>query len=576
MNIIEHLNRTITPILLGSNSQENNQVNLLEKFYALTTARLADEKVYKDFENVSVANDDPSFFERLFPKIEQRESLIKELATNFNTTEQQAGSLATRGAPLILNELRSLAGTSSLPVFLKNHLSSLVGFIPNWALGFIPVAILEAINLNIGGLNGKVSTMKKETDVIGTPSSTAPTMQRETDSQAKKSFLPIIGLIILGALAWAMLRACQNTPTEPVATPPSAQTQQQTSSEPTQNANLTAPTLTLKTDADKKLADCTATVGDDTLKGKISSLISRIFGTEKSCNVNVDTSYGKELAINDDQLNKILALVKETPNAEVNLSGKNINVTTANPADGEKLAKDLQALFPDFTINLTANPNAEQPTSTTDGTGATGTPATDPANATGATDGTNATNANANGTTPATGATTDGTNANANTTDGANGAGTTDGTNANANGATPATDNKEPEKVVLVTEPTVHFENGKLKFYFATAKSEVAPDALEKAKEILAAAQQGKTLGISGFTDSTGNKAANEKLSRARAEAVKAFLVQNGVPEAQLQLVKPQDSVGAKGKNQEGRRVEVFIIEVDTNTDKANADKKAN
>lgn len=115
--------------------------------------------------------------------------------------------------------------------------------------------------------------------------------------------------------------------------------------------------------------------------------------------------------------------------------------------------------------------------------------------------------------------------------------------------------------VVSSSEPSVDFTNGRLNFYFATGKADVAPNALEYAKDILEQAKQGKKLGISGYTDSTGNAAANAELSKNRAKAVQQFLIANGVPETQLELIKPKDSVGATGKDQEGRRVEVYVLE---------------
>ena len=126
-----------------------------------------------------------------------------------------------------------------------------------------------------------------------------------------------------------------------------------------------------------------------------------------------------------------------------------------------------------------------------------------------------------------------------------------------ATASAPATE----EVVISSTEPSVYFENGRLNFYFATGKADVAPQAVEKAKEILEAAKQGKKLGVSGYTDSTGNATANEKLSKERAQAVQKFLIDNGVPEAQLELIKPKNTVGAQGKEQEGRRVEVYIVD---------------
>ena len=105
----------------------------------------------------------------------------------------------------------------------------------------------------------------------------------------------------------------------------------------------------------------------------------------------------------------------------------------------------------------------------------------------------------------------------------------------------------------------VKLENGVLKFYFATARSDVAPEAVTVAAEAVKAAKAGKKLVVSGFADSTGNAAANARLSKRRAEAVRAFLVKQGVKAENIELRKPENSTGAQGNNAEGRRVEVKI-----------------
>ena len=47
-------------------------------------------------------------------------------------------------------------------------------------------------------------------------------------------------------------------------------------------------------------------------------------------------------------------------------------------------------------------------------------------------------------------------------------------------------------------------------------------------------AQPAVRLEVAGYTDDTGSRAVNERLSQARAESVRAFLVSAGVPADQL------------------------------------------
>lgn len=105
----------------------------------------------------------------------------------------------------------------------------------------------------------------------------------------------------------------------------------------------------------------------------------------------------------------------------------------------------------------------------------------------------------------------------------------------------------------------VVYENGVAKFFFATAKTDVAADANVVAAEVIQAGKDGKKLVVSGFADSTGDAAANEELSKNRALAVKAFLEAQGVNAANIELRKPENTTGAVGNDVEGRRVEVHV-----------------
>lgn len=102
-------------------------------------------------------------------------------------------------------------------------------------------------------------------------------------------------------------------------------------------------------------------------------------------------------------------------------------------------------------------------------------------------------------------------------------------------------------------------ENGVVKFYFATGKSDLAGNAAEALHDVLAGVKEGKKAVISGYNDSTGNMAANEKLSKQRAFAVRNALLSLGVPENQIELRKPADTEAGKGNDAEARRVEVIL-----------------
>lgn len=381
MNIIEHLTRTVTPVVLN-NANDENRSSLLEKLYAILVARLADSNVSSSFANATIADDDHSFFDRVLPDTTHRTELVQQLSRHYSVPEQETSSLVSRAAPLVLRELRSLAGTTPLNTFLSNNIASVASVIPAWAYAFIPAGILTMLNLSpvhAATTPTVKTTTRIEEHLVATP--------KRDEGGLMKMLLPIIGLLILGALAWALLKSCNKT--EPVATPVVAST--------------TASTTTTTTITEVSAASAT---------------------------------------------NSMAMPVASTTDMAV----------------------------------------ASMPM--------------------------------ASGTTETIAAT-----------------------------------------IISTTEPSVVFENGRLSFYFATGKAQVAGNAKEKANDILEAAKQGKKIGISGYTDSTGNAAANEKLAKERAQAVRLFLIANGVPQSQLELIKPQDTTGAAGKDQEGRRVDAYIID---------------
>ena len=107
---------------------------------------------------------------------------------------------------------------------------------------------------------------------------------------------------------------------------------------------------------------------------------------------------------------------------------------------------------------------------------------------------------------------------------------------------------------------SIKLENGVVKFYFATGKSEVAAGANEALADVAKGVAAGKKALVSGFHDSTGDLAVNEELAKKRAISVRMVLVALGVPEDKVELKKPEVMQGS-GDNAEARRVEVVLID---------------
>ena len=104
----------------------------------------------------------------------------------------------------------------------------------------------------------------------------------------------------------------------------------------------------------------------------------------------------------------------------------------------------------------------------------------------------------------------------------------------------------------------VKVENGVVKFYFATASAEVAPNAKEALADVIKAVQSGSTVLVSGYHDASGDPAKNAELAKQRAMAVSDALKAAGAPVDKIELAKPEQSQ-ADGPPAEARRVEVKV-----------------
>ncbi len=122
----------------------------------------------------------------------------------------------------------------------------------------------------------------------------------------------------------------------------------------------------------------------------------------------------------------------------------------------------------------------------------------------------------------------------------------------------------------------VHFSNGIL---FDTDQSELKPAAqhdLAEFARILIKYEDTK-LSILGFTDATGSRDYNRKLSGARAQAVVTYLTQAGVPRARMVSEgfgedRPAASNATADGRAKNRRVEIHI-EADDDLRQADAAK---
>lgn len=334
MDIISHLTRTVSPAVLGDDSTPDKK-NLLEQFYAIFAARLANNDTYSRFDNENIARDDQGFYDRVWTDGAHRDQISRELAATHNVDATASRGLVAMAAPLAYHEIKSLAGTTPVPQFLNDNLSDYQHHIPAWAGAVLPAGMLAA-----APAGARIS------DTV----STAPLHHEEEKSGSfMKALLPIIGLIILGALAWALLRGCQENP-EPVATPVVTEEQAVTDEQVVAAADIQPASLRLATGEANTLYACRMNVGDEALQTSIMNAMSNTFGDEADkCRADVDDNFAIDMPA-APQLATILPIFKNVPNASMVIKGDEIivNAPDADVLDG--LVTDLQAAAPAMTV----------------------------------------------------------------------------------------------------------------------------------------------------------------------------------------------------------------------------------
>lgn len=106
---------------------------------------------------------------------------------------------------------------------------------------------------------------------------------------------------------------------------------------------------------------------------------------------------------------------------------------------------------------------------------------------------------------------------------------------------------------------------------FASGKSQLLPSAqkrLGQVAEVLSQGEKDSQIRIEGFTDSTGSASLNERLSQARADAVKQYLASNGVSSERMTSMgmgpsnPVADNASAEGRAN-NRRVEIILLNKD-------------
>ncbi|MDN3452197.1 MULTISPECIES: hypothetical protein [unclassified Psychrobacter] len=197
MNIIDQLEQTVTPALIGNDDgiSQVAHVSLLEQFYAILAARLAVPQVYSQLLRTDqvTANSgitENPLFEQLWQDPSLQQIIIQELAATHHIDEHTTTYLLISAAPLAYRELKVLANGQFLPAFLQNKQSALRPYLPMWSAAVITATqdAPQSVQASFGtddisvpmndGLSGKFDQSTLDTRIV--PPTSAPNAYVDT------------------------------------------------------------------------------------------------------------------------------------------------------------------------------------------------------------------------------------------------------------------------------------------------------------------------------------------------------------------------------------------------------------
>lgn len=142
MNIIDQLEQTVTPAVMGNDDSNNvAYVSLLEQFYAVLAARLAVPQIYSQLlrtdQVITSSNNESPLFEQIWQDKSLQKTIVQELSATHHIDEQTAEQLLISATPLAYRELKVLANGQFLPAFLQEKQAALRPYLPIWSAAVI-------------------------------------------------------------------------------------------------------------------------------------------------------------------------------------------------------------------------------------------------------------------------------------------------------------------------------------------------------------------------------------------------------------------------------------------------------
>lgn len=409
MNIINQLEKTVTPAILGDSDSSSNvaYVSLLEQFYAILVARLALPQVYSQLIRVDEvitpnrATESP-LFERLWEDQAIQQFIIQELAATHHIDEITTSQLLINAAPLAYRELTILANGQFLPAFLQSEQAALRQYLPIWSAPIIIadqdlsnellsnpdsiiIADINTIPVSDTSLVGAQPPVATSIIAASTPSyventelhSVAntdaihanPSAHHWAENKTMKHekvrtrnqrndllvwvFLLIVAIAAMALAAWALFIRPNNVPpvepavTEPVIVTPAPEPPAQV---------MTPVELIVGVDNSGSLYTCSATVGDEALQSALQQALNTSFGEQASiCELTVRTGVATSIAsMPMEALPNILTLLRPIPFARLHLQNDRLMLEAPDNLSLQRMVTDIRTLAPTMIIDSVA------------------------------------------------------------------------------------------------------------------------------------------------------------------------------------------------------------------------------
>ena len=396
MSLIERLNQTVTPAILGTNATKA-QTDVLEQFYAILITRLAQPEIHAQLlaDNAS-ATGAPILFEQLWQQPDQRALLIQELAEAHHVDAKSTAQLLISAAHLGYQELKSQAHEVHLPTYLNPEAANARAYLPAWSASVIAptVAVVnqDATRAPTADLydnqplpNATVSTgqamdnpdipviVDKDTpvtdDAVSSAIHASPLDHRSPESRAavreknqRNDLMIRLGLLAAAIIALGLLWAFvyNNEPEETVA--PVVATQP-APPPPVEATNLTPAEVMISVDDAGNLYSCTATVGDTNLQERLMQAVTSSFNTQSNlCNITVQDGFATELEnINASTLPEVFNVMRNTPFSRLMIQNGSVSIEAPDNLQLQQLTGNVQTLWPAVTITPVAPTAAVAP-----------------------------------------------------------------------------------------------------------------------------------------------------------------------------------------------------------------------